>query len=255
MEQKEKGVNLYAKILACALIFALGSHVLPACAASGDHVVICDKTIALSAKEVSLSKKTVTDGDALALTRLPNLTELFFDQCDLSGLSAPFALPGVQVLTVFAEEVDLAPFSGLTGLKKLTARSHVSDLRPLANCTQLEWLDLKWNDIVDVSPLAELVQLIHLDLFSNQIADIAPLSGMTKLIHLHLDRNQISDLEPLKKMKSLIELSLADNRIANPRPLAALESLTWLALDNNPVSPEAVTNLQRTLTRLKKLSY
>ena len=60
-------------------------------------------------------------------------------------------------------------------------------LLPLAELTNLEDLDLSYNEITDLSPLADLTNLEDLDLSSNEITDLSPLARLTNLKCLNLD--------------------------------------------------------------------
>jgi len=54
----------------------------------------------------------------------------------------------------------------------------IRDLTGLEYCSNLQWLDLRGNQIVDVSPLAGLTNLQWLYLRGNQITDVSSLAEL-----------------------------------------------------------------------------
>lgn len=70
----------------------------------------------------------------------------------------------------------------------ILAMNSLSDISPLANCTELEYLEIQTNfDITDLSPLASCTKLEHLNI-SNcpNFDDITPLMGLNNLKRLWL---------------------------------------------------------------------
>ncbi len=159
----------------------------------------------------------------------------------------------------------------LAGLTELDASERgIIDLTGIEYCINLEWLDLRGNQITDISllsnltnlqtlwsdhnqisditPLSILTNLQWLGLSSNQISDIGPLIGLTNLWGLSLSGNQISDFSPLSELTNLQWLNLRDNQISDIRPLSSLTNLQELWLDWNPISDftplSNLTNLQ-----------
>ena len=86
----------------------------------------------------------------------------------------------------------------------ILAMDYWSDATPLANCTNLEYLEVQETDLTDLSPLAGLVNLKHLNicnLDSGGTVDLSPLYGMTQMERLWIggwtpiDRSQLEELE------------------------------------------------------------
>jgi len=124
----------------------------------------------------------------------------------------------------------------------------VSDLAPLADLTDLIYLDLEANRITDISPLSGLDALVRLILSSNEIADISALEPLTSLEDLDLSNTGVSDITPLRGLSRLESLSLRGNRVRDLAPLAGLSTIRSLGLDLNritDVSPLAnLTNMR-----------
>lgn len=116
----------------------------------------------------------------------------------------------------------------------------ISDLRPIAQFTELRRLELSGTKIHDLSPLAGLTALQHLDLFSTAITELKPLTSLFGLETLILDRTNVSDVRPLAPLVNLCELSLSGTTVSDVTALASLTNLETLDLSNtqvNDVSP------------------
>ena len=90
---------------------------------------------------------------------------------------------------------DLSFLSHMKNLKVLIAAIsfNITDISPIANCTQLEYLELFSNRIVDVSPLSGLTQLKHLNICNNRIVDASPLYSLQNLERLWIANNPLSE--------------------------------------------------------------
>jgi len=105
------------------------------------------------------------------------------------------------IITLPASSSGITDLTGLeycTNLEKLNiVWNEISDLSPLSNLHSLTWLWAQVNEISDVSPLSNLISLEHIELYNNSIIDISALANLTNLNWLWLHSNQISDLQPL----------------------------------------------------------
>ena len=130
----------------------------------------------------------------------------------------------------------------------------IIDITGLEFATNLKALNLNKNHITDLRPLANLTNLVTLYLsnVSKQgtdsaiSLDIRPLSGLINLEELSLEKNGISDISPLANMKKLRFLALRHNHIVDFSPLSKLTNLHTLWINNNPgtdFSPLAALNL------------
>ena len=136
---------------------------------------------------------------------------------------------------------DITGLAFATNLRELhLSENPIADLRPLANLTQLESLDL-WGlspdaPNLDLRPLAGLINLEVLSLGQNRLADIHLLAGLKHLRTLELAHNDISDIRPLAALTNLEKLSLKWNRLADIHLLAELKHLRTLDLSYNDIS-------------------
>ena len=89
--------------------------------------------------------------------------------------------------------------------------SDLSFLRAWPKLRRLIVVDSK-TPITDISPLAELEDLEYVELFMQNITDISALEGKTHLIDLNLAHNDITDLTPLHSCTGLKRLWISYNR-------------------------------------------
>ena len=117
--------------------------------------------------------------DFSALSSLTNLTYL-----DLSGTGV----------------LDISVLSSLDNLTELyLAYTGILDahLFVLLVLTNLQTLDLSYNNISNISALLGLTNLTYLDLSYNNISNISALSGLTNLTYLDISYTGVSDISPL----------------------------------------------------------
>ena len=78
------------------------------------------------------------------------------------------------------------------------APTEVSDLSPLAELKNLEWLSLRNTQVSDLSPLAELKNLEWLYHQNTQVSDLSPLAELKNLEELWLIGTPVSDKQVQK---------------------------------------------------------
>lgn len=79
--------------------------------------------------------------------------------------------------------------------------------------------------ITDISPLAELDDLEYVELFMQNITDISAFEGKTHLIDLNLAHNDITDLTPLYSCTSLKRLWISYNRHLSKEQIKAFKEV------------------------------
>ena len=120
----------------------------------------------------------------------------------------------------------------VAGMTYLDASNRgISDLEGIQQCGDLEWIELRDNEIVDVSALASLTMLKAFDLRNNQIADISVLADMPNIWLLELSDNEIVDVAALVNSKGIGSgdiVCLQGNPVArqpDPQDMSDLEVL------------------------------
>ena len=88
--------------------------------------------------------------------------------------------------------------------------SDLSFLKAWPGLRRLIVVDSK-TPVTDLSPLAELDDLEYVELFMQNITDLSPLAGKTKLLDLNLCHNDITDLTPLYSCVNLERLWISVN--------------------------------------------
>ena len=146
---------------------------------------------------------------------------------------------------------DIAPLADLRELEWLDLDgTRVSDLTPIANLASLEWLSLDGTKFSDLTPIANLASLKRLSLEGTEVSDLAPLENLAALEWLDLDGTRVSDLTPIANLTTLELLSLEGTEVSDLTPLENLAALEWLDLDGTRVSDlTPIANL----TTLKQL--
>lgn len=131
---------------------------------------------------------------------------------------------------------DIRPIANLTNLSWLSlARTQVNDLSPLAKLISLRVLYLWSTPVSNLAPLQTLTQLVEINAAGCRISDITPLAGLTELKKLQLYNNQIEDITPLKNLTQLTILNLSGNRIVDIMPLVNLTNLEKLWIQGNKI--------------------
>lgn len=122
-----------------------------------------------------------------------------------------------------------------------------TDISPLANLSNLEYLLLSETQVSDLTPLAQLTELKYLDLWETPVNDLSPLASLTKLETLYLNGTQVSDLSPLEDLTELEVLGLSDSAIQKLPAMDRLTNLKEVDLRGTCVSNEDVVTLRKVL--------
>lgn len=99
---------------------------------------------------------------------------------------------------------DLSFLTNFPNLKRLIcidSKVPVTDLSPLAELYELEYIELFMQDITDISPLANHTKLLDLNLCHNNITDLSPLYSCTSLERLHISYNPNLTQEEVDKLQ------------------------------------------------------
>ena len=161
------------------------------------------------------------------------------------AIRAQFNKPRNMELT----EVDLAVTSLSFDDKKLTEVP-----KGLEKLTQLESLDLQYNQLTEVKGLENLAQLEWLWLGGNKLTDVKGLEKLTQLEVLYLGANKLTSVKGLENLTKLTNLWLDHNQLTNAdvKGLEKLTQLEELELNNNPDLTKAqIDELQKSLPKCK----
>ena len=181
-------------------------------------------------EDLSLGKNQITD--LTPLSDLTNLQVLSLSDNRITDISPLEKLTSLKFLSLSRNSIsDVTILAKFTDLEDLFLDNvGVSDISFLSGLINIRGpfgrLVLSNNRITDLSPLKNLTELQWLGLENNQITDISPLSGLGNLSGLYLQNNQISDLSPLEWLIGLSPRNTASLNLAgNPVSLAQIEQL------------------------------
>ena len=95
---------------------------------------------------------------------------------------------------------------------------YLTDISFVSHMPKLEALVLAMNDIADISPLANCPELEYLELQTNQrLGDISPLANCKKLAHLNLVQcRNVADISPLFGLEKLERFWLGNGNMVTP---------------------------------------
>ena len=115
---------------------------------------------------------------------------------------------------------SLAPAEMLSRLKRLeVARTSISDLTPLGNLTDLEYLDCGETGALSIEPLSGLRRLSYLNISGTQVSSFLGLEEVTNLRELYADSLSVSWLYPLDSL-SRIEIVSIEGVAATKQEIA-----------------------------------
>lgn len=105
------------------------------------------------------------------------------------------------------------------------------EIRMIYFLTDLEEVDLDYNNISDLAPFVSLVNLTDLRLEENQFTDLAPLAALPQLQYINVGANDISDISALAGMTDMLALDIQETNVTDLAALADMDGLLGLNLD------------------------
>ena len=132
----------------------------------------------------------------------------------------------ISLTTIKNLPAEMKQLTHLTHLKTSVC-THLVNISPIANLTNLTSLDLRLSDVKDISALVNLTKLQKLNLECTKVDDISVLAHLTSLVELNLECTNITDLSPLAELTHLMKLNLSR---VNFRDISCLNHLTHLEI-------------------------
>ena len=238
-------------------------------------VTIAGQEVSTATEFLELKDGTLTGADVETMKQLGSLKRIHLDgvTIETDGLDWVAQFPKLTEFTCqgyMVDEVDLAPFSGLTELTRLGFYQNgnsvgmvVNDLSPLAGMTKMKRLDLNIGfEVTDLDALAGMTQMESLRLWGNSnnsnasgIMDIGGLAGMTKLTSMQLNVRDVKDFSPLAGLTSLAELRVyGDYMIEDLSFLRGMTQLRTLQMGGSYREGAPVLDDLTDLSNLTKLT-
>ncbi|HMB90933.1 MAG TPA: leucine-rich repeat domain-containing protein, partial [Rhodothermales bacterium] len=165
---------------------------------------------------VSLSLVNTELADLYPLTRLPDLRSLY--------------LTGNRI-----EHLDSIPKPCRWTYLSLESNGLI-DCAALADCTQLETLDISHNKLTTLPSLEALERLESLDASNNEMEAVSGLAGLPSLQHLNLYGNRLTTLDAITNLPRLDYLSVAGNMLETLDGLRDLPALRRLEAGSNRIA-------------------
>lgn len=191
--------------------------------------------------------------DISPISGLKGLYSLTAENCKISDLT-PIKGMKVTYAELSGNQIkDLSPFSGNKSLHRLDVSSNqVDSVKALADCTDLEDLNLNHNKITSLDGLEKVIRLEKFECSNNQISDIKGLTNCTVLYYVNLSANKISDISLLSKnSKTLKSVFVDDNQISDLSPLSGASGLLAVSFNNNNIT---TLDSFKNCTKLKAIS-
>ena len=120
----------------------------------------------------------------------------------------------------------------------ILANKFVHELGFIAKMSELEDLNLAFNELASIEDLARNVSLECLNVAHNRLGSLDGVAPLVRLRSLNASHNRIRDVAPLAHCLQLQECWLQNNRLADlgavVQSLRPLQSLTSLVLQGNP---------------------
>ena len=186
------------------------------------------------------------------LTRMIYLTDLSIYNAVSEELNCLSSLDKLESLLITNCEISKETLFTIASMENLTsltvAQCELSDISPLANAVELEYLDLCYNSIRDISYLTGLQELKTLHMAHNALTDLTPLSNLTALETLNVSYNSITSIATICSNTNLKELNAGNNLLTSLGPLNNLSSLERLDLSHNALTDVTVLGSCTALT-------
>lgn len=173
-----------------------------------------------------------------------------FGHPDISGYENLKLLPDLRNLFIYDTSFNQLPeIAEIKSLRKLTLQSCTgSDLSPLEQMTDLEWVELEDMHLSDISPLLSLEKLKLLSLSYSTFTDDGVLEQLEDLEYLFLEGCDLTDISFVKNLKKLRRLELSSNELQNIDAVYELPRLNILRVMNNPLEDISKVGQMESLT-------
>lgn len=133
----------------------------------------------------------------------------------------------------FKKKLNLQDSVSLADIKKIISlesidinnNNYIQDIEPLAQLSNLRYLNLAGTKIKDLSPLRNQTMLTELILSYTRVQDITPLKYASNLKRLSLDYSAVYSIDVIAKMPLLQQVTLAHTEVDDFSSLALLNQL------------------------------
>lgn len=216
---------------------------------AAEDTVYSDDLWTITTFAVPVEAETYTD--LARMIYLKDLTILQAKEDQLSCLSFLQELESLLITGCTPSKEVLTTIASMEHLKSLTlAQGSISDISPLVNAHDLEYLDLSYNSIGDVTAISALPNLKTLYLAHNALTDLSVLNTLTSLERLNVSYNSLTSIAPISANLALTELRAGNNLIVSLGALNNLPNLKVLDVGHNYLTDITVVGGCTELTEL-----
>jgi Leucine-rich repeat (LRR) protein len=128
----------------------------------------------------------------------------------------------------------------------LSNNLYIRSLEPLAELSQLRYLNLSATTISDLTPIRNLAHLVDLSVSGTGVTDLQPIRYAASLQRLNISHTGIQSTEPLHRMPAMQWLDAGHSRINDLTFLPGMAGMRHLVVQRTPVQSIAgVSNLQK----------
>lgn len=172
------------------------------------------------------------------LTKLPKLSRLTMESCNLSTLNDLSGAPCLTYLNITNNTVrNLEVLGTIPTLVELNLQHNaIVSLDALGALSGLRVLDVSYNSLTTLAPLAACGRLTTLDASHNTISRLDGIAGLNLLDSIALDFNYLTDLTNLTTCQNLTRITVSNNQLSNISCLSSLSKLDTLDFSYNNIS-------------------
>lgn len=194
--------------------------------------------------------------DYPTLNECVDINKLTIELCELGDCDL-YKLSTARKIELCLENDDVSIFNDTSGrfpqnMIELTfINDDMTDIIPLCNLVNLEFLNISCNPINDISSLNRLFHLREIYMSGTLVVSVEPLRHLTNLTTLYLSDTPVENIEPLSRLTNLTMLSLYNTNISNIWPLQNMVNLKSLYMSDTLVASVAPLNKLTNMVELR----
>ncbi len=141
---------------------------------------------------------------------------------------------------------DLRPLAELTNLRNLqVVNTRFSDLSPIKNLKKLRSIDISYNPVSNLSAMISLSEMVYLNIANTSVTTLDPIGGLKKMEELDCSGTPIKNLNALSGMDNLKLLNCSNTSIKSLSPIEDLGHLVRVSCFNTRLTSKRVEKFQK----------
>ena len=189
-------------------------------------------------QELYISEVSVSSEEIALIGRLPNLTKLTLQDCNLSTIAGLEQAIHLTYLDLSYNSLrNISPLSGISTLQEVNlSHNALNDLSALSSMRYLANLNVSYNNLSSLSPVFTDSGLKRLNAANNTLLELSGIAQLTGLTHLDVSYNTITDVSVLATNTLLEELNISNNSVTDITKLSSLVRVTRFDFSHNKVT-------------------